>query len=164
MPAGIRYVHTNIVARDWRKLAGFYTRVFGCELEPPERDLSGDWLDGLTSLRNAHVRGVHLRLPGHGRAGPTLEIFEYSPKKAAGLSGINRPGFAHIAFAVPDVKKALLSVKRNGGSSVGNLVKAKIEGVGTIDVVYVRDPEGNIIELQKWERGTGRKRVKGRKG
>jgi len=31
MPAMTRYVHTNVVARDWRKLAGFYTRVFGCK-------------------------------------------------------------------------------------------------------------------------------------
>ncbi|OHD71783.1 MAG: glyoxalase [Spirochaetes bacterium RBG_13_68_11] len=153
MPARITYVHTNIVARDWRKLAGFYTRVFGCTLKPPERNLSGDWLDGLTSLRNAHVRGVHLRLPGYGSAGPTLEIFEYSPQKDAGPSGINRPGFAHIAFSVPDVQKALLNVKHNGGSSVGTLVAASIEGVGMIDVVYARDPEGNIIELQKWDRG-----------
>ncbi len=163
MPARIRYVHTNIVARDWRKLAGFYTRVFGCTLKPPERNLRGDWLDGLTSLRNAHVRGVHLRLPGHGRAGPTLEIFEYSGMKDATPSGINRPGFAHIAFSVPDVKKTLLSVKRNGGSSVGTLVAASIEGVGMIDVVYARDPEGNIIELQKWERGRSRKKVTGRR-
>jgi lactoylglutathione lyase len=164
MPARIKYVHTNIVARDWRILAGFYTRVFGCTLKPPERDLSGDWLDGLTALRNAHVRGVHLLLPGYGRAGPTLEIFEYSGEKDAGPLGINQPGFAHIAFSVPDVQKTLLSVKRNGGSSVGNLVEASIEGVGMINVVYARDPEGNIIELQKWERGMGRKKVAGQEG
>jgi predicted enzyme related to lactoylglutathione lyase len=159
MPARIRYVHTNIVARDWRTLAGFYTRVFGCTRKPPERNLRGDWLDGLTALRNAHIRGIHLLLPGHGSAGPTLEIFEYSPKKDARPSSINRPGFAHIAFSVPDVKKTLLSVKRNGGSSVGTIVAASIEGVGMIDVVYARDPEGNIIELQRWERGTGRNKV-----
>ena len=152
MPAMTRYVHTNVVARDWRKLAGFYTLVFGCKRVPPGRNLAGDWLDGLTSLKNAHIRGMHLRLPGHGAAGPTLEIFEYSPKKAAGLPCINRPGFAHIAFSVPDVKQALRAVLRNGGSSVGSRVEAAIEGVGRIDVVYVRDPEGNIIELQKWRR------------
>jgi predicted enzyme related to lactoylglutathione lyase len=161
MPARIRYVHTNIVARDWRSLAGFYARVFGCTRKPPERDLSGDWLDGLTALRKAHVRGVHLLLPGHGSAGPTLEIFEYSGRKTAGAPRINRPGFAHIAFSVPDVKKTLRSVKRNGGSCVGTLVAASIEGVGMIDVVYARDPEGNIIELQKWGRGTGRNKGTG---
>ena len=120
MPAMTRYVHTNVVARDWRKLAGFYTLVFGCKRVPPGRNLAGDWLDGLTSLKNAHIRGMHLRLPGHGAAGPTLEIFEYSPKIAAGLPCINRPGFAHIAFSVPDVKKTLLAVVRGAfGSGAG---------------------------------------------
>lgn len=161
MPPRIVYVHTNIVARDWRKLARFYERVFGCTRQPPERDLRGDWLDRLTSLRNAHVRGVHLRLPGFGRAGPTLEIFEYSGGTSAEPSGIDRPGFAHIAFSVPDVKKTLLEVKRRGGSSVGEQVAAGIDGVGMIDVVYARDPEGNIVELQKWERETGRSRRRG---
>jgi hypothetical protein len=137
MPAMTRYVHTNVAARDWR--------------------------DGLTSLKNAHVRGMHLRLPGHGAAGPTLEIFEYSPRKAAGPPCVNRPGFARIAFSIPDVKQALLAVKRSGGSSVGTLVDAGIEGVGRIDVVYARDPEGNIIELQRWDRGTGGKKAVGRK-
>ena len=69
----MKYTHTNLVARDWRRLADFYIKVFGCTPVPPERDLSGDWLDKATSLQDAHIRGVHLRLPGHGDAGPTLE-------------------------------------------------------------------------------------------
>src|SRR5678815_5648625 len=27
---GVRYVHTNLIARDWRALARFYEDVFGC--------------------------------------------------------------------------------------------------------------------------------------
>jgi len=58
-------------------LVRFYFEVFGCEPEGPERDMSGAWLDELTSLRDAHLTGVHLRLPGYGDDGPTLEIFSY---------------------------------------------------------------------------------------
>ena len=29
----IKYVHTNIISRDWRRLAQFYEDVFGCEVE-----------------------------------------------------------------------------------------------------------------------------------
>ena len=39
-----KYVHTNIVAEDWRALAGFYQRLFGCVPVPPERDYSGEAL------------------------------------------------------------------------------------------------------------------------
>ncbi len=151
MPASIKYVHTNLVARDWKKLARFYIEVFGCKPKPPERNLKGDWLDELTSLRNVQVSGIHLHLPGFDELGPTLEIFQYSKSRKQPAPEINQPGFAHIAFAVHNVKQMLTKVKRHGGSSVGNLVSTTIEGVGRINLVYARDPEGNIIELQKWE-------------
>ena len=77
-----KYVHTNLIARDWKQLADFYTRVFGCALVPPERDLAGKWLDDATSVPNAHLLGAHLRLPGYGGTGPTLEIFQYDAEPA----------------------------------------------------------------------------------
>ncbi|MFZ5652735.1 MAG: VOC family protein [Bacillota bacterium] len=43
MNSNIKYVHTNIVARDWKKLSQFYIDVFDCKPVYPERDLSGDW-------------------------------------------------------------------------------------------------------------------------
>ena len=59
-----KYKHTNIVAKDWQALSRFYQDVFGCTVIPPERDLKGQWLDSGTGVSNAHVKGVHLLLPG----------------------------------------------------------------------------------------------------
>ena len=73
-----RYAHTNLIAADWKRLAAFYRDVLGCVPVPPERDLSGEWLDRATGLAGKHISGVHLRLPGYGDEGPTLEIFQYS--------------------------------------------------------------------------------------
>ena len=78
MIQGVRYVHTNLIARDWRRLADFYESVFGCVLVPPERDYSGPVLEAGTGVSGAALRGVHLRLPGGGADGPTLEIYSYS--------------------------------------------------------------------------------------
>jgi hypothetical protein len=41
----------------------------------------------------------------------------------------------------------------NGGQKYGELVEKEIQGVGIIKVIYARDPEGNIIEIQNWRRG-----------
>src|SRR5512139_3492085 len=90
-----RYTHTNLIARDWHALADFYQRVFGCVLVPPERDLSGPLMEAGTGLPGAHLRGMHLRLPGYGDAGPTLEIFNYAALAGSGKKAVNRPGFAH---------------------------------------------------------------------
>ncbi|PYI79553.1 MAG: hypothetical protein DMF05_09540, partial [Verrucomicrobia bacterium] len=77
MPIRAKYVHTNLIARDWERLVRFYREVFGCEPKGPERDLSAAWLDRVNCVPNARLRGVHLRLPGYDEDGPTLEIFSY---------------------------------------------------------------------------------------
>ena len=144
------YRHTNIVAADWRALASFYEDVFGCTPVPPPRDLSGAWLDRGTGVPDAHLAGVHLRLPGHGEGGPTLEIYGYAATEPRPAVAANREGIAHIAFAVDDVAAATRLVLERGGSRVGRVTSAEIPGVGRLTFVYVADPEGNIVELQAW--------------
>ena len=146
----ISYAHTSIVARDWHRLVDFYVTVFGCSEKPPQRDLSGDWLDRLTAEPSSHIRGIHLALPGHGADGPTLEIFQYDALAECSSKRANTVGLAHLAFAVDDVDKCLRAVLQNGGSTVGEMVHATVDGVGSIDLVYARDPEDNIVEIQKW--------------
>jgi len=150
MPIRAKYVHTNLIARDWKRLVRFYTDVFRCEPKGPERDMSSEWLDRLTALGNAHLTGVHLRLSGYGDDGPTLEIFSYDQLIECDLPAANRTGFGHIAFAVDDVEEALQAVIAAGGSAVGKVATTQVDDVGVLRVVYARDPEGNIVELQKW--------------
>ena len=150
MPIKAKYVHTNLTARDWRALVRFYCDVFGCVPKMPERDLSGAWLDDLTSLTSAHLRGLHLLLPGFQMEGPTLEIFGYDQMVSGTIPVANKPGFGHIAFLVEDVGASLEAVKSAGGGSLGKVVETKVFGVGVLKVVYATDPEGNIIELQNW--------------
>lgn len=145
-----RFAHVNLIARDWQRLAGFYERVLGCERLLPERDLSGRWLEESTGVLEAYVRGAHLRLPGYGQGGPTLEVFQYDQEEAALRPAVNRPGLGHLAFAVEDVCAALDAVLAAGGGQVGELVSVDIPGAGKITFVYATDPEGNIIELQHW--------------
>jgi predicted enzyme related to lactoylglutathione lyase len=145
-----RYTHTNLVARDWRKLAEFYETVFGCIPVPPERDLQGEGLERGSCVSGARIRGVHLRLPGHGSGGPTLELFEYDQMVEREISVPNRPGWGHLSFEVDDVAAALQAVLAAGGSRLGEVVTFEVPGAGTITWTYARDPEENIIELQSW--------------
>jgi len=150
MTINARFVHVNLVAQDWKKLAEFYQQVFGCVPVPPERDLSGRWLDASTGIPDARIRGVHLRLPGYGDDGPTLEVFQYDQQLERPESAANRPGLGHIAFTVDDVEAARDAVIAAGGGTLGETVSVKIPGAGAITFVYATDPEGNIIELQAW--------------
>lgn len=147
----IKYVHTNIIAKDWKKLVQFYTDVFGCIPVPPERDLSGEWLDKGAALKNAHLKGMHLRLPGCGDDGPTLEIFSYSEMLDKPINAFaNRTGFGHLAFHVDSVEELYEKALRHGGKKLGEISINIVKGVGELKFVYITDPEENIIELQKW--------------
>ena len=145
-----QYAHTNVIAHNWKRLASFYETVFGCVPIPPERDLSGNWLDKITGIPESHIRGIHLQLPGYEQGGPTLEIFQYSSMPERLPIHPNTPGFSHIAFVVDDVKTTAQSVFDNGGSAVGELTVREVPRVGVLTVRYVADPEGNIIEIQSW--------------
>ena len=147
-----KFVHLNVIARDWKKLAAFYQDVFGCTIVPPERDLSGQWIEDCTGVPGAKIRGAHLRLPGYRDEGPTLEIFQYAQEIEREQTQANRPGFVHMAFSVDDVESARDAVLKAGGKHFGTLVSVDIPGAGKLTVVYVTDPEGNMIELQKWSR------------
>ncbi len=150
MTPSIRYAHTNLVADDWRKMLDFYVEVFGCVPVSSERDHHGPHIDELTALPGARIRGQHVRLPGHGENGPTLEIFGYEKTEARPPSALNRPGFAHLAFEVEDVEAKRGEVLARGGRDVGKVVTLDIRGAGLLTLNYMADPEGNIIELQHW--------------
>ncbi len=150
MAIAAKFVHVNLVARDWRGLARFYAEVLGCEPLFPERDLQGRWLEEGTGVPNARLRGLHLRLPGCGERGPTLEIYQYDPQEPGLPVAVNRPGLGHLAFAVDDVDAACSAVLEAGGSLVGRVVSLEVPGAGLVTFAYAADPEGNVIELQRW--------------
>jgi predicted enzyme related to lactoylglutathione lyase len=152
MRIAARYVHTNLIAKDWQKLAGFYQEVFGCMPVPPERDFKGETLEAGTGIPGAHLRGIHLRLPGYEQNGPTLEIFNYSPQRPHLRTVVNRPGFGHIAFQVEDVPAACAAVQSTGGKQFGEIVTLAIAGGAKVTWCYMTDPEGNLIELQSWDK------------
>ena len=95
---------------------------------------------------------VHLRLPGEGRDGPTLELFQYDPALPHDLTAVNRPGFGHIAFQLADVAAARAEVLAEGGRVVGQVVTLRLATGAEVTWCYVTDPEGNVIELQSWRR------------
>ena len=148
----IRYVHTNIVTQDWERLADFYQNALDCERLEPGLDIGGQWLEDGTGVPNAKLTGIHLRLPGYGETGPTLELFEYTeqPPKAEPPAA-NRSGYGHMAFEVDNVEAVRRKILEYGGQDLGVPVIHSLPQHGTIIFTYMTDPEGNIIELQSWD-------------
>lgn len=150
----MRFAHTNIVAKNWKALSAFYIEVFHCQVKPPERKLSGSWLDRATGLPNARLEGVHLILPGYDDNGPMLEIYSYQNMPGGEASMPNHAGWNHIGFEVDDVDRTLKEALKNGAQLLGRSSKISAPGVCELKFVYFRDPEGNVVEIQsakKWK-------------
>ena len=64
------------------------------------------------------------------------------------MPAVNQPGYGHISFEVEDIQAAIDAVVAAGGAALG-----KITELGTAEApclcVYVRDPEGNVVELEQ---------------
>ena len=140
MPIKAKYVHTNIIAADWKLLADFYINVFGCTIVPPERNYKGKELEAGVNIPGAHLKGIHLRLPGWGENGPTLEIYSYNSQEEKPKTAVNRPGFTHIAFEVDDVEEARQKVLTSGGNSVGKIVTLTTSLGSKVTWCYLTDP------------------------
>ncbi|HEV8282524.1 MAG TPA: VOC family protein [Candidatus Limnocylindrales bacterium] len=153
-PIDARFGHVNVTSPDWRRLATFYTVVFGCELVPPERDIRSEDLDSATGLHDAHLTGAHLRLPGHGPDGPTIEIFSYDTLEAYPGPHVGRAGWGHIAFQVLDVPAAVEAVLDAGGGRVGEIITTQTADGRRVTWCYATDPDANIVELQAWSAAT----------
>ena len=147
---GARFGHVNVTSADWRRLASFYGDVFGMELAPPERDYRGAALEAATRVADAHLGGAHLRLPGLDPAGPTLEIYEYDTVEQARPPRVDRAGWGHVAFQVPDVTAALDAFVDAGGDRFGDIVTLKTSDGRRVTWCYATDPDGNLVELQAW--------------
>jgi glyoxylase I family protein len=85
-----------------------------------------------------------------GNGGVALELFPAegdAPPPRGEKDGPAYPGIRHLAFLVPDVDAKLAEIGDDAKIALGPLdMSAFIEGMR---VVWISDPEGNIVELNQ---------------
>lgn len=74
----IRFLHVNINSTDWIKTVNFYIKVLETSTTGFERDYKGEFIENLTGINGAAIRGRHVVLPGYSDGGPTFEVFTYN--------------------------------------------------------------------------------------
>jgi catechol 2,3-dioxygenase-like lactoylglutathione lyase family enzyme len=142
--------HVNLVVGDLEGMIAFYQNVLG--LTPTKRvTISGEWIDQVVGLKDAHGDVVYLELPN----GPRVELIRYNRPPAtrpAGLGQSNIPGIRHIAFRVDDID-AVVARLRDARveflSDVQLVPDTQVTYAGGVRkrLVYFKDPEGNLLEL-----------------
>ena len=131
------YNHTGQVVTDLERSKRFYQEVFGFkfwyEITPPDEPTAK-----LTSLTPPlGVTASYLTLDGF-----VLELMHYSAPGATAPyrpRTMNEPGLTHLSISVDDVRASAARVPEFGGEIIEE------SDVGA--AVFVRDPDGQLIEL-----------------
>ncbi len=130
---------------------------------------------GLVFARSRRGAGINLAIVA---AVPLLLLLPWSLRLASspavlfGEAGLQQPGLAQAGLPARSLLllspggpglppywvtgglllAALAAVLAAGGGQLGELVRVEVPGVGGLVFAYASDPEGNLLELQKWER------------
>jgi len=142
----MKFSHISMVARDTDRLADFYKAVFGCEDTVRRWTMSGEAVSRGNGVPNSEIYAAWLSLPGAD--GPFLEIFQYKTIEDCPAPPVNRPGYGHLSFEVENIDAIFDAVIEAGGMPLGEITDLGTEQAPVL-CVYVRDPEGNIIELEQ---------------
>jgi len=142
----VKFGHISMVARDTDRLADFYKAVFGCEDTVRRWTMSGELVSRGNGVPNSEIYAAWLSLPGVD--GPFLEIFQYKIIQDYPAPPVTRPGYGHMSFEVENIHATFGAVIEAGGMPLGEITDLGTEQTPVL-CVYVRDPEGNIIELEQ---------------
>lgn len=140
----MRFDQVKILTRDLEPLLRFYQEALGCELVIPPL-VTEDVVSRGVGVPGATVTLSALRLPGRGDRGPVLEL--YSVDGVVSDDWDFRPGNGQLAFQVDDLDAAIDKVLAAGGTQLGEVVEWQGPSGATARFVYLRDPEGNIVDL-----------------
>jgi len=136
--------HTGFTVRDLERSLAFYRDALGMEVVF-EQEKRGGYLAEIVGYPDAHVRMAHLQFPGGGHR---VELFEYVNPTPQGDPGEPRDvGITHVCLAVDDIDALFERVVAAGASSISDPVLVDTGANAGGRGVYVRDPDGTLLEL-----------------
>ncbi|TPW77880.1 VOC family protein [Schumannella soli] len=150
-----RFDHVGINVDDLDAAVAFFVAL-GLEASPVQQ-MEGGYLDDILALEGVRTEMVYLTVPGgvdaSGVALPGSSAFELSRYVHPGGAGPDAPGGAaasapnahgprHVCFEVDDLDASLAVVAEHGHAPLGRVIETH-----GYRLVYVRGPEGLIVEL-----------------
>ena len=134
--------HTGITVSDLDRSIRFYRDLLGCEVSTPVR-AEGPFFEAVTGVPGCQIDVAFARVAGH-----VIELLCYrNPRSRASTLRACDPGFMHVCLKVADLDRVVNVIRGAGFEPVGPVQKAEGGPVNGLKVVYVRDPDGVVLEL-----------------
>ena len=114
--SGLKFIHVNMIAEDWRKLCDWYESLTASVDFGKRKDHSGSYKSSVIGIEGVHVVGQHILLKGFALDCPTFEIFTYSVKGRTEPAKETELGLNAIGFVSADVKATAKEIAAVGGS------------------------------------------------
>ncbi len=141
--------HAAYTVSDMDRALPFYTEQLGLKLV---RDAvcQGDAFEQLTGYPNARLRVAVME----DSAGFLIELIEYlEPRGEVREFELCDPGAGHLSFQVDDLEAAYDQLSEAGATFQSPPVELARDGQVVGWVLYLYDPDGNIIEMYQPARG-----------
>jgi catechol 2,3-dioxygenase-like lactoylglutathione lyase family enzyme len=145
--------HVDLLVRDMTTSLAFYVDRLGCEVVEDTIMPGGPMVDFCSRGAARDARVVFLK-PGAIRMAvvPLIELIEYRPKPGStievrhGSAAGELPSILNFTLLVEDLP-AVVDGLRAAGVEVTDTFRVELPRLGTCNVVFLRDPDGNLIEL-----------------
>ncbi|BCJ87045.1 VOC family protein [Effusibacillus dendaii] len=144
----VKPLHINLVAYDLDVMLDFYRNVLGFEVIVQSEIANEAYCRG-AGLPDASVKMARLRLPGSDFG---VEMVQYNDLTAGkiGSSRPNQAGYRHMAFQVQNLEQSYQELMSQGASFVSPpLTDGRSASEQATRFCFLRDPEGNYIELMQ---------------
>ncbi|HEY2139028.1 MAG TPA: VOC family protein [Chthoniobacterales bacterium] len=137
--------HTGITVSKLERSLVFWRDVLGFELSHRAHQ-TGELASEITGVEGAEILIAVLKAPGH-----KIELLEYRAPADRVRSDL-RPcdiGSVHIALSVDDLDAVLQTIAASGWKPAGKPQTLTVGPNAGKRVIYVRDPDGTIIEFMQ---------------
>jgi len=129
--------HTGTTVADLDRAVEFYTEIFDLEVLA-EFESSGENFSRGVGVENATGRFAHL-----DGDGTRVELVEYEPEGGEAVAeSVNDRGAKHLGFGVDDVEAFHEALP----DDVETVSPPQTSSTGTT-ILFLRDPEGNLVEV-----------------
>ena len=133
--------HVGVVVKDLAKAIDFWINLIGFKLHVDAKEVS-PFVDELLGMKNPELRTVKL-IDNNSFILELLEFANY-PGNDNWEGNLASTGLTHIALTVDSLDFLTTKLKQSNYEFVSNILNSPN---GLVNVVFVRGPEGLMLEL-----------------